>query len=58
LKDGFIWQAAGRLAIALLGGIPAILYRIRIEETALLERYVVDYEQYTQETWRVLPYIW
>lgn len=38
--------------------IPAILYRIRIEETALLERFGDDYKQYAERTWRILPYIW
>jgi protein-S-isoprenylcysteine O-methyltransferase Ste14 len=52
-----LWSLPG-LAVALIGGVPAILYRIRIEETVLLERFGDDYERYAQSTWRVLPYIW
>ena len=52
-----LWSIPG-LAIALLGGIPAIFYRISIEEKMLAERFGEDYSQYCDNTWKLLPFIW
>ena len=46
------------LAVAVIGGIPAILNRIKVEETALLEWFGETYIKYSESTWRILPYIW
>jgi protein-S-isoprenylcysteine O-methyltransferase Ste14 len=51
------WSILG-LGIALIGGIPAILYRTRIEEEVLSERFGQEYSEYAKGTWRIFPYIW
>jgi protein-S-isoprenylcysteine O-methyltransferase Ste14 len=43
-----LWSMLG-LGIAIFGGIPAILYRIRLEE---------QYQEYAENTWKILPFIW
>jgi protein-S-isoprenylcysteine O-methyltransferase Ste14 len=48
----------GGLAIALVGGIPAIVYRIHVEEQALRTWFGKQYEQYQARTWRLIPYLW
>ncbi|MCE1253754.1 MAG: isoprenylcysteine carboxylmethyltransferase family protein [Anaerolineae bacterium] len=48
----------GALLLAGVGGLPAILYRIQIEEKALLEWFGEDYRTYSKHTWRLIPYIW
>jgi len=51
------WSMIG-LGIALIGGIPAMLYRIRIEEEMLLKKFGQEYKAYAKDSWRILPYIW
>jgi protein-S-isoprenylcysteine O-methyltransferase Ste14 len=48
----------GGLAIALVVGIPAIVYRIHVEEQSLREWFGKPYEQYREKTWRLIPYLW
>lgn len=48
----------GGLLIAGLGGIPVIIYRIRIEERVLVEWFGEAYKNYLQNTWRLIPYLW
>ena len=52
-----MWSLAG-LVIALTGGVPAILHRIRVEEAALSDWFGPEWETYAENTWRILPYIW
>jgi len=44
------WSMLG-LGIALLGGIPVILYRIKLEESFLIEIFGQKYKDYSQHTW-------
>jgi len=48
----------GGLVLALVGGLPAIVYRIHIEEKSLSEWFGEAYEQYRESTWRLIPYVW
>lgn len=48
----------GGLAIGLLGGVPALAYRIRIEEAALANWFGEDYRDYQRRTARLLPFVW
>lgn len=51
------WSLPGFL-LAVLGGIPALINRIKIEEHALLEWFGADYSKYAAGTWRIIPWIW
>jgi len=48
----------GGALVAGLMGLPSLVYRIKIEEQALLEWFGNAYKQYSQETWRMIPYLW
>ena len=48
----------GGLLLAALGGLPSILYRIQIEEKALNQWFGEEYRYYSQNSWRLIPYIW
>jgi protein-S-isoprenylcysteine O-methyltransferase Ste14 len=48
----------GGMVISIMGGIPAILNRIRIEEESLSEWFGEEYEDYKAGTWRLIPYVW
>lgn len=50
--------SAGGLGIAVLAGIPALLYRIRVEEMALREWFGDEYAQYQRRTRRLIPLLW
>jgi len=39
-------------------GVPAIMYRIRIEEAALEQWFGEEYERYTRRTRRLIPFVW
>ena len=43
---------------AIASGIPALIYRIRIEETALLRWFGEEYQQYQKRTIRLVPLLW
>jgi protein-S-isoprenylcysteine O-methyltransferase Ste14 len=46
------------VATGIFFGIPALLYRIRVEEQALREWFGKDYEQYAARTSRMIPRLW
>jgi len=48
----------GGVGIAVVGGVPAVVYRIRVEEKALSEWFGKQYEQYKENSWRLVPYLW
>lgn len=43
---------------ALVAGLPAVIFRIRVEEQALSEWFGDAYTDYQSKTWRLIPYIW
>jgi len=45
-------------AFAVSAAVPALIYRMRVEEAALLQWFGEDYEQYQQRTWRLVPWLW
>lgn len=46
------------LACALASGVPALVYRIRIEEAALERWFPDDYHDYQSKTRRLVPFLW
>ena len=46
------------LATAVVGGIPALAYRISIEEHALRDWFGQEYDQYVRRTTRLIPHFW
>ena len=50
----FVGNAVG-IAVTLVVVVPAFLYRIGVEETALRLRFPLEYQRYTERTWRLLP---
>jgi protein-S-isoprenylcysteine O-methyltransferase Ste14 len=48
----------GGFAIAVIGGIPSIIFRIIVEERFLSEWFGADYRKYQADTWRLIPFIW
>jgi len=51
------WSMLG-LGIAIMSGIPAILYRIKIEEIFLNKVFGLKYKDYSKDTWKLIPYLW
>jgi protein-S-isoprenylcysteine O-methyltransferase Ste14 len=45
-------------ACAIVSGIPALIYRIKVEEIALLQWFGQDYQQYQKKTDRLIPLLW
>lgn len=45
-------------AAAAAGGLPAVFYRIHVEEKAMREWFGDDYEQYKNNSWRLVPFVW
>jgi len=43
---------------AVVSGIPALIYRIRVEETALLRWFGEEYQRYQERTRRLVPLLW
>ena len=43
---------------AIAAGIPALIYRIRIEERALLQWFGEEYQRYQKRTCRLVPLLW
>jgi len=48
----------GGLLISLLGGVPALAYRIMVEERSLRKWFGTDYRAYQESSWRLIPGIW
>ncbi len=48
----------GGLIIAVVGGIPAVMYRITVEETSLHNWFGEQFDEYAQDSWRLLPHVW
>jgi len=48
----------GGLACALASGVPALIYRIRIEESALERWFPDEYPVYRAKTRRLIPFLW
>jgi len=55
---GLILNAYVSLAVAALVFVPALLLRLKLEETALVEKFGSDYETYQRETPAIIPYKW
>ena len=49
------WIASCVILIILL---PCYIYRIRIEENALISHFGSVYNEYRQTTWKLIPYLW
>ena len=52
-----IFSSAYGFAIMLLI-IPLILYRLRIEEHMLIEKFGDEYKEYMKKTWKMIPFIY
>ena len=50
--------SAGGLGLAIVFGVPALIYRIRVEERALLQWFGKEYAAYPRRTWRLIPGVW
>ncbi len=48
----------GGLGIAVLAGIPTLIYRINVEEKFLQQWFGEAYGTYQENTWRLIPYLW
>ena len=46
------------LIIALVGGIPAVIFRTILEEQSLSEWFGEAYDYYKEKTWRLIPFVW
>lgn len=53
-----IFSSWGALLIMVLATIPALVYRIRVEEEFLLQYFGDSYREYMQHTSRLIPGIW
>jgi len=48
----------GGLALAAVGAIPAVIYRITVDEKSLAEWFGDQYREKQQDSWHLLPYLW
>lgn len=53
-----IFNSWGALLIAILAVLPALLYRISVEEEFLLKHFEQEYTDYMKKTYRLIPGIW
>jgi protein-S-isoprenylcysteine O-methyltransferase Ste14 len=58
LSAGLILNAYWTIALVTLLFIPALILRLKLEETALVEKFGVTYQQYQRETPAIFPYKW
>jgi protein-S-isoprenylcysteine O-methyltransferase len=58
LGVGVALANVGSIAIIMLGGLAGILYRIRVEERALLTAFDGAYRDYSRRTRRLIPFVW
>jgi protein-S-isoprenylcysteine O-methyltransferase Ste14 len=54
----FIFSSWGTLLIMLFAVLPAVIYRINIEEEFLLTRLGNEYQQYLEKSKKIIPGIW
>lgn len=45
-------------SLVMLGYIPIVLYKIRIEEKMLVEKFGKEYRDYMKRTWKIIPLIY
>ena len=55
---GIVLATGASLFVILLCGLTGVLYRIRIEEAALLDAFGQAYRDYMQRTYGLIPYVW
>jgi len=48
----------GSLIISIAGGMPAVFYRISVEEHALSKWFGEAYQAYRKASWRLIPFLW
>ena len=58
LGMGLTLANIGSLVMIMLGGLLGLLYRIRVEERALLLVFGAAYRDYMQHTRRLIPFVW
>ncbi|EEF59463.1 Isoprenylcysteine carboxyl methyltransferase [Pedosphaera parvula Ellin514] len=58
LSGGFIFNAYWTMMAVTLLFIPALLMRLKLEESALIEKFGPTYKDYQQETPAIFPYKW
>lgn len=58
LSISMIMNSWGALLITLIGVVPALIYRINLEEAFLLEHLGERYQAYQWKTKRLVPWIW
>jgi protein-S-isoprenylcysteine O-methyltransferase Ste14 len=50
--------SVGGFGWAIVSGVPALLYRIRVEEAALESWFPDEYRRYRTTTWKLIPRCW
>ncbi len=58
LAAGLLLHAYVALLVSLLVFVPALCWRVRLEEVALVEKFGAAYEEYTRSTPALFPYKW
>lgn len=58
LAISLMFNSWGALLITLIGVVPALIYRINLEEYFLLEHLGEKYQEYRWKTKRLIPWIW
>lgn len=58
IATSLIFSSWGALALSLVIVVPAIVYRINIEEEFMLKHFGSDYQDYINKTKKMIPGIW
>jgi len=53
-----VFNSWGAMLIILLTTVPALIYRMNIEEEFLIRHFGDEYEAYMQKTKKIIPWIW
>lgn len=53
-----VFNSWGAMLIMLLATVPALIYRIKIEEELLIRHFGDEYLDYMQKTKKVIPWVW
>lgn len=53
-----VFNSWGAMLIFLAAGVPAMFYRIRLEEEFMLKHFGDEYREYMQRTKKIIPGIW